>query len=149
MTTINKSIDIDAGAERVFELLIDPKRFPEYVPGLVSVEDIQQTDQHLGDSFRVTYAVLGLHLTMTFTVTAYEQPTTLTTRFEGGMKGTWTWMLAPQGEGIHMTTAIEYEMAGGILGKAINAVLIERMNEKNTEQLLENLKRVSETKGAA
>ena len=39
---------------------------------------------------------------------------------------------------------MEYEMAGGILGKAMNAMLVERMNEKDAEQLLENLKQVSE-----
>jgi hypothetical protein len=39
---------------------------------------------------------------------------------------------------------MEYEMAGGILGKAMNAMLVERMNEKNAERLLENLKLVSE-----
>ena len=144
MATIHKSIDIDAPAERVFALLTDPRRLPEYAPGLVSVEDIRQTEQHLGDSFRATYSVLGLHFPMTFTATEYEQPTKLTTRFEGGMKGTWTWRLSPRGKSTHLTTAMEYEMAGGILGKAMNAVLVERMNEKNAEQLLGNLKLVSE-----
>ncbi len=62
MATIHKSIDIDAPAERVFEMLTDPRRLPEYAPGLVSVEDIRQTEQHLGDSFRATYSVLGLHI---------------------------------------------------------------------------------------
>jgi carbon monoxide dehydrogenase subunit G len=144
MATINKSIDIDAPAERVFEVLTDPKRLPEYAPGLVSVEDIRQTEQHIGDSFRVTYSVLGLHFPMSFTATEYEQPTKLTTRFEGGMKGTWTWRLSPRGTSTHLTTTMEYEMAGGALGKAMNAMLVERMNEKNAEQLLENLKLVSE-----
>ena len=79
MATIHKAIDIDAPVERVFEMLADPKRLPEYAPGLVSVENIRQTEQHLGDSFRATYAVL-----------------------------------------------------------------VERMNEKNAERLLENLKLLSE-----
>ena len=35
---------------------------------------------------------------------------------------------------------MEYEMAGGILDKAMNAVLVERMNEKNAKGVLENLK---------
>ena len=144
MATIHKAIDIDAPAERVFELLTDPKRIPEYAPGVVSVEDIRQTEQHLGDSFRATYSVLGMHFPMTFTATEYEQPTRLTTGFEGGMKGTWTWELSPRETGTHLTTSMEYEMAGGILGKAMNAVLVERMNEKNAERLLENLKLVSE-----
>jgi carbon monoxide dehydrogenase subunit G len=84
MATIDKSIDIEAPAQRVFALLTDPKRLPEYAPGVISVEEIRQTEQHLDDSFRATYSVLGLHFPMTFTVTAYEPPTTLTTRFEGG-----------------------------------------------------------------
>ncbi len=144
MATIHKSIDIDAPAERVFEILTDPRRLPEYATGLISVEDIRKTEQHIGDSFRATYAVLGLHFPMTFTATEYEHPTKLTRRFEGGMKGTWTWLLEPRGNSTHMATAMEYEMAGGILGKAMNAVLVERMNEKNAKGMLKNLKLVSE-----
>src|SRR5215470_2622515 len=119
MATIHKSIDIDAPAERVFEMLTDPKRLPEYARGLVSVEDIRQTEQHMGDSFRATYAVLGLHFPMTFTATEYEPPTKLTRRFEEGMQGTWTWRLSPRGKSTHLTTAMEYEMAGGIMSKAM------------------------------
>lgn len=144
MATIHKSIDIDAPAERVFAMLTDPKRLPEYVPGIVSVEDIRQTEQHLGDSFRATYAVLGLHFPMTLMATEYEPPTKLTRHFERGMQGTWTWLLEPRGKSTHLTTAMEYEMAGGILGKAMNALLVERMNERNAKQMLENLKLVSE-----
>jgi len=144
MATIHKSIDIDAPVERVFEILTDPRRLPEYAQGLISVEDIRQTEQHVGDSFRAIYSVLGLRFPMTFTATEYEHPSTLTRCFEGGMKGTWTWRLEPQGKGTHVTTAMEYEMAGGILGKAMNAVLVERMNEKNAKGMLENLKLVSE-----
>lgn len=144
MATIHQSIDINAPAERVFAILTDPKRLPEYAPGVTSVEDIWQTEQRLGDSFRTTYAVLGLHFPMSFTVTEHEPATKRTMRFEGGMKGAWTWRLSPQGKSTHLTTTMEYEMTGGILGKAVNAMLVERMNEKNAERLLENLKLVSE-----
>ena len=144
MPTIHKSIDIDALAERVFELLTDPRRLPEYAPGVISVEDVQQTEQHLDDSARATYSVLGLRFPITFTIIEYEPPTKLATHFEGGMKGTWIRLLEPRGKSTHLTTVMEYEMAGGILGKAMNAVLVERMNEKNAERMLENLKLVSE-----
>ena len=144
MATINTSIVIDAPAERVFAILADPKRLPEYAPGVSGVEDIRHTERYIGDSYRATYSALGLHFPMTFTVTEHEPPTKRTTSFEGGMKGAWTWSLSPRGESTHLTTTMEYEMAGGILGKAMNAVLVERMNEKNAERLLENLKLVSE-----
>lgn len=144
MATIQKSIDIDAPAERVFAILADPKRIPEYTPGIISIEDIQQTEQHIDDSFRVTYSVFGLRFPMTFTVTISEQPTRWAMRFDGGMKGTWTWSLEAREKSTHLTTAIAYEMAGGILGKTIDAMLVERMNEKNVERQQEQLKRVSE-----
>lgn len=144
MATINKSIDIDAPAEQVFAILTDPGRLSEYAPGVTNVEGIRSTEQHIGDSYRATYSALGLHFPMTFTVIEHERPTRRTTRFEGGMKGAWTWTLAPQGMGTHLTTTMEYEMSGGILGKAMNAILVERMNEKNAERMLENLKLVSE-----
>ena len=144
MATIHQSIDIAAPAEQVFAILTDPQRLPEYAPGVTSVEDIRSTEQHLGDSFRATYAVLGLRFPMSFTVTEHEPPTSRTTRFEGGMKGAWTWRLSPRGKSTHLTTTMEYEMAGGILGKAMNAVLVERMNEKNAKGMLKNLKLVSE-----
>jgi len=144
MATINKSIDIDAPAERVFAILTDPSRLPEYAPGVSGVEDIRYTEQHIGDSYRATYSALGLHFPMTFTVIEHEIPTRRTTRFEGGMKGAWTWTLSPQGKGTHLTTTMAYEIAGGMLGKAMNAVLVERMNQKNAERMLENLKLVSE-----
>ena len=91
MATIHQSIDIDAPVERIFEMLTDPKRLPEYVPGVISVEDIQQTEQHLGDSFHAMYAVLGLHFPMTFTATAYEHPTKLTMRSSSHWPVWWSW----------------------------------------------------------
>jgi carbon monoxide dehydrogenase subunit G len=144
MATIHKSIDIDAPAERVFAILIDPKRIPDYTPAVINIEDIRQTERQIDDSFRVIYSVLGLHFPMIFTVTVSEQPTKRIMHFEGGMKGTWTWRLEPHEHGTRLTTAIEYKMAGGILGKTINAVLVERMNEKNVERQQDHLKLISE-----
>jgi hypothetical protein len=40
-------------------------------------------------------------------------------------------------------------MPGGVLGKAIDALLMERMNEKNAERMLENIKMIVESQGAA
>ena len=39
---------------------------------------------------------------------------------------------------------IDYRMRGGILGKAIDALLVERMNDRNAARMMENLKMISE-----
>ena|SRR5437016_3753695 len=45
-----------------------------------------------------------------------------------------------RGKSTNLTTAMKYEMAGGILGKAMHTVLVERMNEKNAERPPENMR---------
>ena len=60
------------------------------------------------------------------------------------MKGTWRWQLEPREKSTHLSTEMEYEIAGGILGKAMNTMLVERMNEKNAERLLEHLRLMCE-----
>jgi hypothetical protein len=37
---------------------------------------------------------------------------------------------------------IEYQVGGGILGKAADALVLERTNEKNMDESLENIRRV-------
>jgi uncharacterized membrane protein len=65
------------------------------------------------------------------------------------MTGSWQWTLEPLGERrTRVTARIEYVLPGGALGRAANALLVERMNEKNAERLLENLKLVAEAEHA-
>lgn len=81
---------------------------------------------------------------MKFTTVEYTSPTRIIQRMEGGMTGTFTWILEPRDGATQATVRIDYEMMGGVLGKAVNALLLERMNEKNAEGMLENLKMISE-----
>jgi uncharacterized membrane protein len=37
---------------------------------------------------------------------------------------------------------IEYQVGGGILGKAADALLLERTNEKNMDESLEKMRRI-------
>ena len=60
------------------------------------------------------------------------------------MKGTVTWVTAGKGNATEASVRIDYQMKGGIIGTAMNALLVERMNEKNAERMLENLKMLAE-----
>jgi carbon monoxide dehydrogenase subunit G len=77
-----------------------------------------------------------------FTVTGYEPKRKLVSNFDGGMKGTFSWTFEPQGSQTECSLDIEYQVGGGVLGKAADALLLERSNEKNMDQSLENLRRV-------
>ena len=106
--------------------------------------DIHQTEARIGDTMTATYTVLGMRFAMEWTVVGYERPRNLTVRMEGGFKGTFGLSLEPEGDSTRVDWRIEYEMMGGILGTILDALFAKRMNERNSERSLENLKRVFE-----
>lgn len=61
------------------------------------------------------------------------------------VSGTNRWDLAQEGAGTKVTLTIDYEMAGGGLGKIADKLVVERMNDKNAAASLENLKSAVES----
>ena len=139
MTTIHKEIVISASPEGIFEILDDPEAVLRYGPGVTRVSDVQRSEGRIGDSTRLTYSVMGLRFPMKFTTLEYSKPSKILARMEGGMRGTFGWNLKPEGSTTRVALDIDYQMRGGILGKVMDRVLVERMNEKNAERMLENL----------
>ena len=143
MAEIHKSVTIDAPAEWVFDLLDNPSAIPSYTPNVERVEDVRQTEQRVGDTFRVIYKAVGMTFEEKFTLTEYQRPTRLASSFENGMKGTFVYQLSPQGEQTMLTVDVRYELPGGALGKAVDALLLERTNEKTIEKQLDKLRQMA------
>ena len=143
MAEIKKSVTIDATANEVFDIVEDPSNFTKFVPNVSDVVDIHRTERRIGDTFRVIYKVLGLTFDEKFTTTEYDRPTYLSSAFKGGMNGTFRWSFEPHGRQCQVTVEINYDVAGGALGKAVDAVMLERTNAKSIEGMLENLRRMA------
>ena len=144
MSKVTKTISIDAPVEKVFLRCDDPNAMPLYVPSVTSVSDVRRSEKRIGDTFTVKYGMLGTHFDEDFTYTEYEKNRRIKARFEGAMEGSMGIALEPQGKSTKATLETEYEVSGGVIGKAVNKLLFERINEKNAERLLENLKLVCE-----
>ena len=143
MAEIHKSVTIQAPAERVFDLLEDPSAIPSYTPNVERVEDARQSEQRVGDTFRVIYKAVGMTFEEKFTITEHTRPTRLASSFENGMKGTFVYELAAQGEQTTLTVDVQYDLPGGALGKAADALVLERTNEKTIEKQLDNLRQMA------
>jgi len=148
MSEIHKSVTIDASAEKVYALVDNPERFSEFVPNVERVVDIKRSEVRVGDSFRVIYKVMGITFDEKFTVTEHQPPRKAGSRFEGGMKGTFDWSFEPQGQQTKTSVVIRYELAGGVLGKAVDALVLERTNAKTIEDMLQNMSRILTRQGA-
>jgi polyketide cyclase/dehydrase/lipid transport protein len=102
-----------------------------------------------GDSFRVTYRVLGIPFNEEFTVIGFEPSRRHTPHrrfqiwqtFNGPVKGTLTWTLEAEGNQTYASLDAEYQLMGGVFGRALDALLIERAVKKDVDRMLENVKR--------
>jgi uncharacterized membrane protein len=104
---------------------------------------VRQTEQRVGDTFRVIYKAVGMTFEEKFTITEHQRPTRLASSFENGMKGTFVYEVSPQGEQTELTVDVRYELPGGALGKAVDTLLLERTNERTMEKQLENLRQMA------
>ncbi len=146
MTKVTKTVTIKSTIEEVFKRIEDPNTLPVYVPSVTNVSDVRRTDKHVGDTFRVSHSLLGAQFDEDFTFTEYRKGAMITARFAGTMSGTMGITLEPQGSSTKTTLEYDWKMPLGVLGKLASSLAANRINEKNAERLLENLKIVCESK---
>jgi hypothetical protein len=99
----------------------------------------------VGRCMALSYSVLGVHFEEWLTCIEYEKPRRLVTRIDGPMVGTLA--LDLEAETANQTLATieaEYEIGGGAIGRAATKFLLERLNEKNLERMIENMKMLVE-----
>lgn len=141
MTRIERSIEIDAPPERVFETLA-------HWEGLTKWSTI--TDSHrgpetctrVGDEFEQTIRVAGIGLETQWKVTRYEPPNTIAYRATGpgDSQMVMTQTVTPAAGGSRLELDIDYDLPGGVLGDVVDRLYVERRNEREAEHTLQNLK---------
>ena len=75
----------------------------------------------------------------------YERPNKMVSHFEGGMSGTMSFTLEQVGDATQLNWEINYTIRGGILGKVADTLLVERMNERNSQRSMEDIKLICES----
>ena len=147
MSTVENTSVIDAPIEAVFKYVDEPMNIPEVTPGVDRVEVLRTTDERIGDSIRLVYSVMKLDFPMTIVRTAHEPPSMVAWTLQGAMSGELRWHLREVGpEETEASVRVEYEVKGGAVGKAVDSLVLERMNEKNGHTMLENVKQRLESR---
>jgi uncharacterized protein YndB with AHSA1/START domain len=145
MTKINRSIDIDAAPQRVFEEL-------SHWDGLARWSTI--TSSHtgparcndVGDEFDQTLRVAGVELQTHWRVTEYDPPHLIAYHATGPGQSSMDMRqtVTDAGDGSTVEIDIDYDLPGGVLGEAVDQLYAERRNEREAEHTLENLKQLLE-----
>jgi len=145
MTTIKKSILIESPVEQIETLFNDPHRLPEWYPGVAAVEPSAGYPVEVGSTCQITYKAGGMTMESKFSTVENVPHSNRIFKMEGMITGTNRWDLEQEGGATKVTVTIDYEMAGGGLGKIADKLVVERMNDKNAAAGLENLKAMVES----
>lgn len=144
MKKIKKSIDIKAPAQRVYDFLTQPTNLPSVWPNMVSVSNVLTQPSGAHD-FDWVYKMAGLHF-KGHAKTEEAQPGKLVRlRNEDGIPSTFLWTYQGlDGSGTRLTVEVEYSIPAPVIGKIAEAI-VAKINERDAETLLANLKDVMES----
>lgn len=143
MTTLKHSIVINASIDKLDAITLDGNRFSEWYEGIEqSIPDSKFPDP--GGVVETVYRTAGIKFNVKMISLAIVRSHYLIMKMEGMITGTSKWEYIPDGDGVRVTCTFEYEMPGGGIGKALNKLVVERMNDENLEKSLGNLKALVE-----
>jgi len=142
-------VTIERPVEKVLEFIDDPENLAKCAPMVERVVEVGRSGRRLGNSFRVIYRVLGMPFIEEFRVIGFEPPRRHTPHrrfqiwqtFHGCATGTVTWTLEAEGNETYASLDAAYQLMGGVFGRALDSVLVERAVQKDVGQMLENMKR--------
>jgi carbon monoxide dehydrogenase subunit G len=147
---IHATVTIDTPVEKVLEFVDDPENLAKCAPLVERVVVVARTGRRVGNSFRVIYRVLQMPINEEFRVVGFEPPPRHTPHrrfqiwqtFHGRVSGDFTWTLEAEGNQTYASLDAAYQLSGGVLGRVLDALFVERAIQTDVDQMLENMKRL-------
>ncbi len=144
MATIKRSIEIGAPLEKVFNFVSSPENWTRYVTSLIAVENLSDQEIKPGTTFDWTYRMLGTDFKGKGKVLDYEKNRKFTMRMEGNFPITETYIFDGDQNSTTLTVEIEYELPGRLLGAIADKIVVEKLNVKEADTVLDKVKTLCE-----
>jgi len=140
---VQMSIDISAPVQRIFDYVTDPNKIPSILPGLVENSNVPELPLKVGSVFNYKYQMFGVMLDGVWSVSEISSPSLYKAHTTGGVESDWTYEISGEGDNSKVSLTVEYVMPQGLVSK-IKASALAKINEKEADHLLHNLKTILE-----
>lgn len=151
MSTIKRSVDIAAPAERVWDLLEDVRRLPEYSESTDEVREAPERLTAVGQEYVQVGRLLGMKLASRWQVIALEPGRLLSSEgtLAPGVRYTLTQRLEPlPGDATRLWLEIDYTVPGGALGRLAARAGAEGRAGHEAQAVLEGIRATAESPAA-
>jgi uncharacterized protein YndB with AHSA1/START domain len=148
MTQVTVDITIDAPPEKVWEVVMDPKRFGDWVTIHRKVHKVDGGPPREGMQMQQTLCLRGANFKVNWELAECDGPRHATWEGRGPMHShaRTVYDLAPDGNGgtrFHYTN--EFKAPGGPFGAAASRVLVGGLPEREAMKSLDQLKKLLES----
>lgn len=140
MATILRKIQINAPVEKVFQFVTSPDNWTKYVTSLVDVRDVSSPGVEKGTTFVWKYRMLGMDFGGKGTVTENVKNEKFGMKMEGGFPITENYGFHRAGGGTELTVEVIYETPSRIMQAVSKSGLVEKLNQKEADGVLEKVK---------
>ena len=143
MTTIEKSIVIDAPVKEVFAYLEKPLHLPEIWPSMVEVKDVESVPKG-GYRYSWVYKMAGMRFEGETEPVEFVPEKHFVAKSTGQIAATFDYKFVAEDGHTRIDVKTEYEIPHKLLGKLAEP-FVRRLNEREADTFLANLKDRLET----
>lgn len=145
MTSIERSIDIDAPPEAVFNELGNWGGLTRWST-ITSTHTGPDRCTQVGEEFDQQLRIAGVSMDTHWRVTEYDPPTAVAYEASGPGDSSMHMRqhVTPTSSGSRLHLTVDYRLPAGALGVALDTIYVERRNEREVEHSLQNLKELVE-----
>ena len=141
MPSYENSIAIDAGLSDVFAYVNEPKKFPDWVHGMIDVRNVIGSGE--GQQYEWTFKMVGIQFRGQSVAVNYVQDECAAYQSIGMIESIWTNIVESSDGGTKLTIKVDYSIPAPVLGKLAEALTLRR-NKRGLDATLLNAKEVLE-----
>lgn len=141
MNHLKDNVRILAPVDRVFTLVADASRTPEWLPSMIEVSNIKGHGK--GSTYDWVFKFAGVPMKGQSTVTRYSENQIIEIRTGGMVDSTWTYLFTDDDEHTRLHVEVQYAVPKNIASR-IAEELLHRVHQRELETALANLKDLAE-----
>ena len=143
MNQIKKQIKINASAEDVMKFISKPKNMEVVIPNVIRNFNISKGNPRAGFGFDWEFSMAGIPFYGKWKIEEYDLSKKYVAISTGKINSKWTYTFTEKNGVTTWKVTIEYEPPKKVMAKLAQGV-IEKMNEKDAETFLHNVKAILE-----
>ncbi len=140
MANIVKKVSINSPVEKVFQFVTSPGNWTRYVTSLTDVRDLSSPNVEPGTTFVWEYRMLGITFSGKGHVTENVKNSKFGMKMEGSFPIQESYSFTPANGGTDLAVEITYEIPGKIMSTVSKSSVVEKLNQKEADGVLEKIK---------